>query len=307
MADNGVLIIGAGQAGAQTATSLRQGGFEGAITIVGDESALPYQRPPLSKAYLKGEMEQERLYLKSAEWYESQNVKVITNCSITSVDPNKSHAETSDRQTLNFDHLVFATGSRNRKLPMDGAELKNVFGLKTLADVDALRPHIHADKNLIIIGAGYIGLETAAVARALGANVTVLELADRVLARVTSPTISQFYEGLHNRHGVSIKTRTSTSKISGKNGAVSSVTLASGEELPCDALLIGIGILPNIELAKDAGIDCEDGILVDEYARTNIANVYAAGDCAMRNILPYKQHRTDRPIKIRIFKLYVDT
>ena len=287
MADNGVLIIGAGQAGAQTATSLRQGGFEGAITIVGDESALPYQRPPLSKAYLKGEMEQERLYFKSAEWYETQNIKVITNCSITSVDPNKSHAETSDRQTLNFDHLVFATGSRNRKLPMDGAELKNVFGLKTLADVDALRPHIHADKNLIIIGAGYIGLETAAVARALGANVTVLELADRVLARVTSPTISQFYEDLHNRHGVSIKTRTSTSKISGKNGAVSSVTLASGEELPCDALLIGIGILPNIELAKDAGIDCEDGILVDEYARTNIANVYAAGDCAKRNILPY--------------------
>ena len=289
MTDKGVLIIGAGQAGAQTATSLRQGGFEGAITIVGDESALPYQRPPLSKAYLKGEMEQERLYFKSAEWYESQNVKVITNYTITSVDLNKNHAETSDGQTLYFDHLVFTTGSRNRRLPMDGAELKNVFGLKTLADVDALRPHIHADKNLIIIGAGYIGLETAAVARALGANVTVLELADRVLARVTSPTISQFYEDLHNRHGVTIKTRTSTSKISGKNGAVSSVTLASGEELPCDALLIGIGILPNIELAKDAGINCEDGILVDEYALTNIANVYAAGDCAKRNILPYNR------------------
>jgi len=185
-----VLIIGAGQAGSQTATSLRQGGFEGAITIVGDEPALPYQRPPLSKAYLKGELEESRLYFKSAEWFETQNVDILTNCSVTNVDAEKNEARTSDGKTLNFDHLVFATGSRNRQLPMDGAQLDNVFGLRSLKDVDDLRPHVTKGKNLVIIGAGYIGLETAAVANALGMNVTVLELADRVLARVTSPTIS---------------------------------------------------------------------------------------------------------------------
>jgi 3-phenylpropionate/trans-cinnamate dioxygenase ferredoxin reductase subunit len=282
-----VLIIGAGQAGSQTATSLRQGGFEGHITIVGDEPALPYQRPPLSKAYLKGELAQERLYFKAAEWFETQNVTILTNCAVTSVDVQKNTAELSNDETLRFDYLVFATGSRNRQLPMDGAQLENVFGLRNLKDVDALRPHISDGKNLVIIGAGYIGLESAAVANSLGMNVTVLELADRVLARVTSPKISAFYADLHKCHGVSIKTETSTSAIHGKDGKVDSVILSSGETLPCDALLIGIGILPNIELALEAGIACEDGILVDQDARTNISHVYAAGDCAKRNIQPY--------------------
>lgn len=289
MPDGTVLIIGAGQAAAQTAASLRQGGFEGPIKIVGDEPALPYQRPPLSKAYLKGELEQERLYFKNAEWYETQNVDVLTNTTISSVDVKAKTATTHSSKTLNFDHLVFATGSRNRTLPMEGAKLENVFGLRDLADVDALRPHIGLDKNLVIIGAGYIGLETAAVAKTLGTNVTVLELADRVLARVTSPIISAFYEELHSRHGVTIKTACSTSSIYGKDGKVDSVTLASGEILPCDALLIGIGILPNIEVAAEAGIKCEDGILVNETGQTNLPNIYAAGDCAKRLILPYSR------------------
>jgi len=287
MTNKRVLIIGAGQAGAQTATSLRQGGFEGAITIVGDESALPYQRPPLSKAYLKGEMEAERLYFKPSQWYETQNVNMITDCTVTSVNIEKNTADTSTGDTLSFDHLVFATGSRNRELPMEGAKLKNVFGLRSIDDVDHLRPHVKDGKNLVIIGAGYIGLETAAVARSLGTNVTVLELADRVLARVTSTLISEFYEELHRSHGVDIRTATSTQSINGKDGCVENLTLASGEILPCDALLIGIGILPNIEVALEAGIACEDGILVDAEARTNISHVYAAGDCAKRMILPY--------------------
>ena len=287
MSDGTVLIIGAGQAAAQTAASLRQGGFAGKIKIVGDEPALPYQRPPLSKAYLKGELEQERLYFKNAEWYDAQNVDVLTNTTISSVDVKAKTVTIQPSKTLNFDHLVFATGSRNRTLPMEGAKLENVFGLRDLADVDALRPHIGPDKKLVIIGAGYIGLETAAVAKALGTNVTVLELADRVLARVTSPTISTFYEELHARHGVTIKTSCSTSSINGKDGKVDSVTLASGETLPCDALLIGIGILPNIKVAAKAGVKCEDGILVDEAGLTNLPNIYAAGDCAKRLILPY--------------------
>ena len=289
MSNETVLIIGAGQAAAQTAASLRLGGFEGGITLIGDEAALPYQRPPLSKAYLKGELEPERLYFKNAEWYETQNVDVITDTTVESVNID-NHTVTTDRdQTLHYDKLVFATGSRNRQLPMEGADLENVFGLRDLDDVDALRPHIGQNKNLVIIGAGYIGLETAAVANALGTNVTVLELADRVLARVTSPTISRFYEGLHNRHGVMIKTSCSTSSIRGTKGKVDSVTLSNDEILPCDALLIGIGILPNIELAQTAGIACEDGILVDEAGRTDIPNVYAAGDCAKRLIMPYNR------------------
>jgi len=292
MSKTHVLIIGAGQASSQCAASLRQGGFEGAITIVGDEPALPYQRPPLSKAYLKGELEESRLYFKPAEWFETQNVNILINCSVTDVNVETNIAKTSDNKTLEFDHLVFATGSRNRQLPMDGAQLKNVFGLRSLKDVDDLRPHVKKGKNLVIIGAGYIGLETAAVANTLGMNVTVLELADRVLARVTSPTISAFYSDLHNSHGVDIKTETSASAAHGKDGKVDSVTLSNGETLPCDALLIGIGILPNIELAKASGIECEDGILVDHEARTNIPHVYAAGDCAKRNILPY--NRTGR-------------
>ena len=287
MTDDSVLIIGAGQAAAQTAASLRQGGFEGGITIVGDEPSLPYQRPPLSKAYLKGDLEQERLYFKNADWYAAQNVDVLTQTKVIAVDVKTNTAETNSGKTLSFAHLVFATGSRNRQLPMAGADLGHVFGLRDLADVDALRPHVGAGKKLVIIGAGYIGLETAAVAKTLGTDVTVLELADRVLARVTSPTISAFYENLHSRHGVTIKTACSTSSIDGKDGKVESVTLSTGEVLPCDALLIGIGILPNIEIAKSAGIKCEDGILVDETGRTNLQHIYAAGDCAKRLIQPY--------------------
>lgn len=289
MSGETVLIIGAGQAAAQTAASLRQGGFEGKVTIVGDEPALPYQRPPLSKAYLNGKLEQERLYFKNTEWYETQNVDVLTNTTVSSVDVKAKTAKTQSGKTLNFDHLVFATGSRNRTLPMEGAQLDNVFSLRNLRDVDALRPYIGQDKNLVIIGAGYIGLETAAVAKALGTNVTVLELADRVLARVTSPTISTFYEELHSRHGVAIKTACSTSSINGEDGKVDSVTLVSGETLSCDALLIVIGILPNIEVAIEAGVECEDGILVDETGQTNLPNVYAAGDCAKRLIMPYNR------------------
>ena len=282
-----VLIIGAGQAAAQTAASLRQAGFEGKVTIVGDEPSLPYQRPPLSKAYLKGELEQERLYFKNAEWYKAQNVDVLTDTKVLSVDIKKNIAKTNTGKSIGFDHLVFATGSRNRQLPMDGVQLEHVFGLRDLADVDALRPHVGQDKNLVIIGAGYIGLETAAVATSLGADVTVLELAERVLARVTSPIISGFYEDLHSRHGVKIRTSCSATSINGKDGKVESVTLSTGETLLCDALLIGIGILPNIEIAKDAGITCEDGILVDETGRTNLPHIYAAGDCAKRLIQPY--------------------
>ena len=287
MSDEMVLIIGAGQAAAQTAASLRQGGFYGRITIIGDEASLPYQRPPLSKAHLKGELEQARLYLKNSEWYETQKVDVLLNTRVMSVDTDNNRVKTDTGETLNFNHLVFATGSRNRQLPMEGANLDNVFGLRDLADADALRPHVGAGKKLVIIGAGYIGLETAAVAKSLGTDVTVLELSDRVLARVTSPIISGFFEDLHRSHGVEIKTNCATSSINESDGKADSISLSTGEILPCDALLIGIGILPNIELAKEAGIQCEGGILVDEHGRTNLQNIYAAGDCAKRLILPY--------------------
>ena len=287
MPEESVLIIGAGQAGAQTAASLRQGGFNGAITLIGDEPTLPYQRPPLSKAFLKGDMTETQLYLKPDEWYKAQNINIQTNTKVLSIDTVRNTAKTQSGEAIKFDNLVFATGSRNRQLALEGATSKNVFGLRGIRDVTLIRPHVGPGKNLVIIGAGYIGLETAAVANDLGTNVVVLELADRVLARVTSTLISEFYENLHRENEVDIRTNTQVSKINEKNGIVKSITLETGETLPCDSLLIGIGILPNTELAADAGILCNDGILVDANARTNIPHVYAVGDCAKRNITPF--------------------
>lgn len=284
-----VLIIGAGQAGSQTATSLRQAGFEGQVTLLGEEPALPYQRPPLSKAYLKGQLDRDRLYLKPGDWYVNKNIEVITDARISRVDIEQKVAETDGGHSYRFDHLVFATGSRNRDIAIPGTNLNNVFGLRTLDDVDQLRPQVEEGRHLVIIGAGYIGLETAAAARSLGMTVTVLELGERVLARVTSPTISDFFEALHRENGVEIRTSVSVSEIADTDGQVSGVILSSGESLPCDAVLIGVGIVPNIELADAAGIRCEDGIVVDAEARTNIGHVFAAGDCTNRTIAPYQR------------------
>ncbi|AXE64315.1 pyridine nucleotide-disulfide oxidoreductase [Hyphomonas sp. CACIAM 19H1] len=282
-----IVIAGAGQAAAQAVQSLRQGGYKGALTIVGEETALPYQRPPLSKAYMKGEMDEERLYFKPAAWYQDNNIEVILGAHATRIDRAARQLHIEHGGVLDYDALILATGSRPRKLPCQGADLAGVHDLRTLSDVERIRPQMVSGRRMVIIGAGYIGLEAAAVACTMGLEVTVLEMAPRVLARVTSPVMSDFYAHEHTAKGVKILTNTALSHLDGADGAVSAAVLADGTRLPADIVLVGIGILPNEELAKDAGIACANGILTDRDGRTSDPRVFAAGDCASRPLVHY--------------------
>ncbi|NQY15007.1 MAG: FAD-dependent oxidoreductase [Henriciella sp.] len=282
-----VVIIGGGQAAAQACASLRLFGFEGAITLIGDEAALPYQRPPLSKAYMKGELAEERLYFKPANWYEDQNIDTVLSVRATKIDRSAQTVELEHGGSVPYDALIIATGSRPRTLPVDGADLDGVFDLRSLSDVERIRPRMIAGQKLVIVGAGYIGLEAAAVARQLELDATVLEMEDRVLARVTSPIMSQFFEDEHTRQGATIKTGARLASLKGSDGKVTHAVLADGSELEADLVLVGIGILPNVELAEDAGIACSNGILTDRDARTNDPRIFAAGDCAARPLVHY--------------------
>ena len=282
-----IVVIGGGQAGAQALQSLRQGGYAGALTLVGDEPALPYQRPPLSKAYMKGEMTEERLYFRPAPWYQDQNIEVILSTPAKSIDRANRTVELAHGGHLDYDALIIATGSRPRVLPVKGATLHGVHDLRDLSDVERIRPNMIAGRKMVIVGAGYIGLEAAAVARQMGLDVTVLEMAPRVLARVTSPVMSEFFETEHRAQGVQILTGARLDHLDGDGDKVTAAILADGTRVDADIVLVGIGILPNEELAKDAGIACNNGILVDRDARTSDPRVFAAGDCASRPLVHY--------------------
>jgi 3-phenylpropionate/trans-cinnamate dioxygenase ferredoxin reductase component len=282
-----IVVIGGGQAGAQALQSLRQGGYTGALTMIGDEPALPYQRPPLSKAYMKGEMTEERLYFRPAPWYQDQNIEVILSTRATGIDRTNRKVELTHGGHVDYDALIIATGSRPRPLPLKGATLQGVHDLRDLSDVERIRPNMIAGRKMVIIGAGYIGLEAAAVARQMGLDVTVLEMAPRVLARVTSPVMSAFFETEHHAQGVTILTDARLDHLDATDGKVSAAILADGTRLDADIVLVGIGILPNEELARDAGIACNNGILVDRDARTSDPRVFAAGDCASRPLVHY--------------------
>ena len=282
-----IVVIGGGQAGAQALQSLRQGGYAGALTLVGDEPALPYQRPPLSKAYMKGEMTEERLYFRPAPWYQDQNIEVILSTPAKSIDRANRTVELAHGGHLDYDALIIATGSRPRVLPIKGATLHGVHDLRDLSDVERIRPNMIAGRKMVIVGAGYIGLEAAAVARQMGLDVTVLEMAPRVLARVTSPVMSEFFETEHRAQGVQILTGARLDHLDGDGDKVTAAILADGTRIDADIVLVGIGILPNEELAKDAGIACNNGILVDRDARTSDPRVFAAGDCASRPLVHY--------------------
>ena len=282
-----IVVIGGGQAGAQALQSLRQGGYAGALTLVGDEPALPYQRPPLSKAYMKGEMTEERLYFRPAPWYQDQDIEVILSTPAKSIDRANRTVELAHGGHLDYDALIIATGSRPRVLPIKGATLHGVHDLRDLSDVERIRPNMVAGRKMVIVGAGYIGLEAAAVARQMGLDVTVLEMAPRVLARVTSPVMSEFFETEHRAQGVQILTEARLDHLDGNDDKVTAAILADGTRIDADIVLVGIGILPNEELAKDAGIACNNGILVDRDARTSDPRVFAAGDCASRPLVHY--------------------
>jgi 3-phenylpropionate/trans-cinnamate dioxygenase ferredoxin reductase component len=273
------VIIGASHAGTQVATGLRRHGYEGRITLVGEESQLPYHRPPLSKAYLKGEKAADGIRLAAPANYEKNRIELKLGVRVTTADSAAKSVGLSSGDTLNYSSLVLATGSVPRRLPLPGAELGGVHYLRSLEDVDRIRAEVAAQGNAVVIGGGYIGLEAAASLRSLGMQVTVLEAMDRVLQRVTSPEVSAFYQDLHTDEGVVIRTGARIAKLSGDH-SVSAVELDSGESLPASLVIVGIGILPATSLAEQAGLELDNGICVDEYARSSDPDIYAVGDCA---------------------------
>jgi 3-phenylpropionate/trans-cinnamate dioxygenase ferredoxin reductase subunit len=277
MSENQIVIIGAGQAGAQAVASLRSEGFTGSIVMVGDEAFVPYQRPPLSKAYLMGTFARERLFLKPEHAYAEAGCELILNASAKALDRAAKTVTLSDGRVLSYDQLLIATGTRIRPIKCAGAELKGIHYLRSIADVDALQPEIVKGRKLAVIGGGFIGLEVAAVAAKHGLEVTVFEALERVMARAVSKTVSDFFEGAHRSAGVTIVTGTGVEGFDG-DGAVTAVR-AGGKSYPADVVLVGIGVLPNVEIAAEAGIECKNGIVVDKNARTSDSNVFAAGDC----------------------------
>ena len=273
----GVVIIGAGQAAAQTAASLRQERFEGPITILGEESELPYQRPPLSKDYLAGKIGVEKTLVRPAEFYSSKNIAVNLDTKVLEIDPEKKIVSTALSEKYAYDDLVIATGSRARELKIPGIGLDGIHYLRSLKDVNSIKNQMKTAKRLCIVGGGYIGLEVAAVARDLGIEVTILEMESRILKRVTTEAMSQFYHGLHSRRGVEIVCDAQVKSFEGARSVSSVIT--EQKTFKSDLVIVGIGILPNSELAQGSGIDCENGILVDENCKTSEKNIYAIGDC----------------------------
>ena len=273
-----LVIIGAGQSAIQCITSLKKEGYSGSITLVGEEEHLPYQRPPLSKGFLEDSINKERLYFKKLDFFTENKVQLHLGSSAEKVDMENNKVYLSDRSELEFDKLVFATGSRVRHLDFPGSNLSSIRYLRGLDDAESIKNDLKISQNLVVIGAGYIGLEVAAIAAKNNISVSVIEMADRVMNRTVDPQISQYYLELHQKNGVTFKFNTSLEEIKGDK-SVQSVICSDGTEIKADTVIIGAGIIPNFELAEDAGIDCTNGIEVDEYGRTNLKNIYACGDC----------------------------
>ena len=273
-----VIVAGAGHAAGQLVASLKQKKYPGRITLIGDEPWYPYQRPPLSKKFLAGELPAERLYFKPASFYDDPNIEVLLGTRVLAVDRAGKAVEIENGDRLEYGTLVLATGSRVRRLPLAGSELAGVHYLRGIDDVNGLRPDLDGSRRVVIIGAGYIGLEVAAVARSLGNVVTVVEMEERVMSRVVSPQVSTFYQDVHREHGVTIMLAAGVQRIVGEE-RVSGIELADGRILEADSVVIGIGILPNVELAADAGLEVDDGVLVDDRCRTGDTAIFAIGDC----------------------------
>lgn len=274
-----VVIVGAGQAGAACAAKLRALKFDGEITMIGDEPSLPYQRPPLSKAYLLGDVPQERLWLRSAEFWSDHRVNLKLGQPVLAIDTATRRLRLDDKN-LTYDDLVLATGSAPRRLPAAiGGDLEGVFTVRTLADVDHMRVEFSPGRNLLVIGGGYIGLEAAAVGRKLGLNVMVVEMAPRILQRVAASETADYFRRLHGDNDVQILEGTGVERLLGET-RVRAVRLVDGRELPADFVIAGIGIAPCDALASASGIAIDNGICTDAQGRTSAANVWAAGDCA---------------------------
>jgi 3-phenylpropionate/trans-cinnamate dioxygenase ferredoxin reductase component len=273
-----VIIIGTGQAGFQTAHSLRQGGFTGKITLIGDESHLPYQRPPLSKAFMLGVQGEEGLLLRQPDFYAQNNIDIIIDQRVAAINRTQKQVQLAGGQTLHYDHLVLATGARVRKLELEGENLDGVMYMRSMDDAKNIKARMEHSTHIVVIGGGFIGLEFAAVARKFGKKVTVIEAQSRLMVRAVAPVMSDFFANQHKNHGVNLLFNTHIERIIGDT-KVSSIQLKNGEITPADLVVVGIGVIANEELAQEAGLTCQNGIMVDEYLATNDPAIYAIGDC----------------------------
>ena len=282
-----VVVIGAGQAGCSVVTRLRGNGFDGSITLIGEEPVVPYQRPPLSKQYLQGEMERPRLFLRPEKYYFDNNIDIRLNQTVTAVDRDNRTVRCGE-DTHSYTDLVLATGAKPHRLPRAiGGELQNVFCVRTLKDIDQMKPAFCPGARLLVIGGGYIGLEAAAVAAKTGLKVTLVEMAERILQRVAAKESSDYFRSLHKGHGVDIREGVGVTRLLGDT-QVTGALLSDGSELEADFVISGIGVAPATKLAEDAGLAIENGVRVDEFGRTSDANIWAAGDCAS---FPYQGSR----------------
>ncbi|UFI03852.1 NAD(P)/FAD-dependent oxidoreductase [Roseibium aggregatum] len=273
-----IVIIGAGQAGAQVAQSLRQGGFEGPLRLIGDEPHPPYQRPPLSKKFLAGEIGAEGLWLRPPAFFTTNNIDHIPNTRVVAIDRGAKRLTLANGDTLPYGKLVLATGTNARLLTLEGADKKGVVTLRSIADVNVIRDILQKSSNVAIIGAGYIGLEVAAVAKSLGKSVTVIEAQDRPMKRVVSQAVSDYFSGLHKARGIELRLNTGIEAIEGGD-SVTGVRLSTGETVPAELVLVAVGAEPNDHLAAEAGLEVDNGILVDGCGQTSDPDIFAAGDC----------------------------
>ncbi|HET6877580.1 MAG TPA: FAD-dependent oxidoreductase [Jatrophihabitans sp.] len=275
-----VLIVGAGLAGAKTAEALRDQGFAGAITLLGSETHLPYERPPLSKDYLLGKAELDAATVHPAEWYREHDVELLLGTEVAAIHPDTHEIELAGGQRLGYGALVLATGSEPRKLPLPGADADGVHVLRTREDSEAIRDLFGAERRLAVIGAGWIGLEVAAAACEHGTAVTIFEAAELPLLAVLGPEMGAVFAELHRDHGVNLRLGASIAEISASDGRADGIVLADGTRVPADAVIMGVGVRPRVELARAAGLDVDDGVLVDAALRASAPDVYAVGDIA---------------------------
>ena len=285
--ERGIVIAGAGHAGGSAAAMLRQLGWQGMITLIGEEPIPPYQRPPLSKAWLKGEATAESLALRPASFYAGATIDLRLKTRVTGIDRAAARVTLSDGSSLAYKYLILALGARARRLSLPGVELGGVLELRTAADADRLKVALRHGAKLAVIGGGYIGLEAAASARALGAEAVIIERESRVLARVACPILSDFFQTYHRDQGVAIEVDSQVAALEGSEGRVTGVRLGDGRLIQCDAALIGVGAAANDDLARAAGLACHNGIAVDLAARTDDPAIFAIGDCTSRPLPLY--------------------
>ena len=273
------IVIGAGQAGAEVVSKLRDEGHEDRIVLIGQEDYLPYQRPPLSKKYMAGEMALERLFLRPKEFYQDKSIELHIGKSALKIDPNQQRVEFSDG-SLKYDHLVLTTGSKPRELPhYIGRKIKNLFTMRDLNDANSIEAFMKSGMRLLIVGGGYIGLEAAATARKFGVDVTLVEIEERILKRVAAKETSDYIRSLHISNGVKIKEAIGLDKLEIVGEKVLSASLTDGSDINVDFVIVGIGITPNTYLAEGANLKINNGILINEKCQTSVSNIYAAGDC----------------------------